>query len=237
MAFKVLSHVAVATAADEDFAGLQLVATSALPTHVETPQGALASGKVRFQGEVVAAVVATDRYLAEDGAELVDVEYHDLAVHVDARLAYQATTDPVHDQAADNVLISRVFDAGDVDQALSEADLVLEREYLCNRHTGVPMEGRGVVASWDEGSSTLTMHVTSQIPHIHRGQLASALGLADNQVRLIVGDVGGGFGVKAPLYPEDLAVAQLSRRLNRPVAWVEDRAEHLQAAAHSRDHH
>ncbi len=227
----------VATAADDDFAGLQLLATSALPTHVETPQRALAADKVRFQGEAVAAVVAVDRYVAEDGADLVDVEYDELAVHVDARQAYQATTDPVHDQAADNVLISRVFDAGDVEHALSEADMVLEREYLCNRHTGVPMEGRGVVASWDEASSIMTMHVTSQTPHIHRGQVATALGLADHQVRLVVGDVGGGFGIKAPLYPEDLAVAQLSRRLNRPVAWIEDRSEHLQASAHSRDHH
>ncbi|MGI9597819.1 MAG: xanthine dehydrogenase family protein molybdopterin-binding subunit, partial [Acidimicrobiales bacterium] len=227
----------VATGSDADFAGLQLVATSALPTHIETPQPALAADKVRFQGEAVAAVVAVDRYLAEDGADLVDVVYDELTPHVDARLAYGAGVDPVHDSAPDNVLISRVFEAGDADRALAEAELILEREYSCNRHAGVPMEGRGVVASWDQASATMTMRVTSQTPHIHRGGLATGLGLSEGQVRLVVGDVGGGFGVKAPLYPEDLTVAQLSRLLGRPVAWIEDRAEHLQAAAHARDHH
>lgn len=229
--------LAVATGADADFADMALVATSALPSHIETPQRPLAVGKVRFQGEVVAAVVAVDRYVAEDGADAVDVVYEELAAHVDAVAAYQGDVDPVHEQAPDNVLISRVFDAGDVDGALATAHLVLERTYRCNRHAGVPLEGRGVVADWDEGAGSLTLHTTSQVPHIHRGALAAVLGLAERDVRLIAGDVGGGFGVKATLYTEDLAVAQLARRLGRPVAWIEDRAEHLQSAAHARDHH
>lgn len=228
---------AVATGGDDDFADLCLLATSALPTHIETPQPALAAEKVRFQGEAVVAIVADDRYIAEDAAELVVVNYDELQPHVDARTAYQAELDPVHDQAPDNVLISRVFDAGDVDDALVSAHLVLERSYTTNRHAGVPLEGRGAVASWDEASGSLTLHATSQTPHIHRGEIAKALKLTDHQVRVIAGDVGGGFGVKASLYPEDLVVSQLSRRLGRPVAWIEDRAEHLQAAAHARDHH
>ncbi|MDH3681131.1 MAG: xanthine dehydrogenase family protein molybdopterin-binding subunit [Acidimicrobiia bacterium] len=230
--------VAVAAGGDDDFAELALVATSALPSHIETPQPALAADKVRFQGEAVAAIVAADRYLAEDAAELVRVDYEELAVHVDPTAVGDGPVlDPIHETAPDNVLIGRVFDAGEVDDALARAELVLERTYRTNRHAGVPLEGRGAVAEWDPATSTLTLHVTSQTPHLHRGAMARALGLADHQLRLVVGDVGGGFGVKAPLYPEYLVVAQLARRLERPIAWIEDRVEHLQAAAHARDHH
>lgn len=229
--------VTVATGRDADFRDIQLVAESALSTHIATPQHPLAIDKVRFQGEAVAAVVAVDRYVAEDAVELVVVDYEELTVHVDAVAAYEAAGDPVHDSAPTNVLISRVFEAGEVEQALADSAVVLEREYRTNRHGGVPLEGRGAVADWDAGSGVLTVHATSQIPHLHRNGMAKALGLAEHQVRLKVGDVGGGFGIKATQYPEDLAVAQLARRLGRPVSWVEDRVEHLQTALHSRDHH
>ncbi len=234
--------VDVAVGADPDFAlpgdrFLGLTATSAFPSHVETPQPALAFDRVRFAGEPVAAVVAVDRYAAEDGAEAVVVDYDELPAHVDARTAHNAPGPPVHDHAPGNVLIERTFDAGEVDAALAEAHLVLDRTYRTNRHAGVPLEGRAAVADWDRADETLTLHVTSQTPHIHRSAIAAALGLTDGQVRLVTGDTGGGFGVKAPLYVEYLAVAQLARRLGRPVSWVEDRSEHLLAAAHARDHH
>jgi len=229
--------VAVAAGRDADIAGVELVAESALPTHVPTPQPILAADKVRYQGEAVAAVVAVDRYVAEDAAELVVVDYEDHDVHVDARAALGAPGEPVHAAAPDNVLVSRVFDAGDVEGALDGCALVIEREYQTNRHGGVPLEGRGAVAVWDDGGEVLKLHATSQIPHLHRNCIASALDLADHQVRLIVGDVGGGFGVKASQYPEDLVVAQMARRLGRPISWIEDRVEHLQTALHARDHH
>jgi aerobic carbon-monoxide dehydrogenase large subunit len=233
--------VAVATGQDADMAGLALVAESALPSHVETPQFILARDKVRYQGEAVAAIVAVDRYVAEDAAELVVVDYEELTVHVDAVVAYggpgqPAPVDPVHDSAPDNVLVSRVFEAGEVEAALGEAALVIERNYVTNRHSGVPLEGRGAIAEWDEASSSLTLHATSQVPHVHRNGLAKVLGLTDQQVRLVQGDVGGGFGVKATQYPEDVVVAQLARRLKKPVCWIEDRVEHLQTALHARDH-
>lgn len=229
--------LSIATGRDADLADLALVATSALPSHVETPQPVLATDKVRFQGEAVAAVVAVDRYVAEDAAELVVVDYEELTVHVDALTALGAPGDPVHDRAPENVLISRVFEAGEVEQALVDSAVVLEREYRTNRHGGVPLEGRGAVADWDAAAGILTLHATSQVPHIHRNGLAEVLGLSDHQVRLKVGDVGGGFGVKATQYPEDVVVAQLARRIGRPVAWIEDRVEHLQTALHARDHH
>ncbi len=229
--------VDVATGADPDFAPMALVAESALRTHVATPQPVLAADKVRYQGEAVAAVVATSAALAADAAELVDVSYAELTCHVDAVAAAADPADPVHDLAPDNLIVTRLFDAGDVDTALAEAHLVIEREYRTNRHGGTPMEGRGAVALWNGDRTKLTLHATSQVPHLHRNGLAKVLGVPDGAVRLLVGDVGGGFGIKAVLYPEDAAIAQLARRLGRPVGWIETRSEHMLTALHARDHH
>ena len=142
-ALEVDGVLAVAVGTDPDFADLGLVATSALPSHVETPQPALARHKVRYQGEAVAAVVATNRYVAEDGAELVDVEYEEYPAHVDPVAAYRAEGHAVHDHAPDNVLVSRIFEAGEVERALAGADLVIERTYDCNRHAGGAAGGPG----------------------------------------------------------------------------------------------
>ena len=229
--------VDVATGSDPDFAPMALVAESALRTHIATPQPVLAAQKVRYQGEAVAAVVATSAALAADAAELVDVTYAELACHVDAVAAAADPADPVHDLAPDNLLVTRLFDAGEVDRALADAHLVIERQYRTNRHGGTPMEGRGAVARWSSDRAKLTLHATSQVPHLHRNGLAKVLGVSDSAVQLLVGDVGGGFGIKAVLYPEDAAIAQLARRLGRPVGWIETRSEHLLTALHARDHH
>ncbi|WP_419921131.1 xanthine dehydrogenase family protein molybdopterin-binding subunit [Candidatus Poriferisodalis sp.] len=229
--------IEVATGSDPDFAPMALVAESALRTHVATPQPVLAADKVRYQGEAVAAVVATSAALAADAAELVDVTYAELTCHVNAVAAAADPADPVHDLAPDNLIVTRLFDAGDVDTALAAAHLVIEREYRTNRHGGAPMEGRGAVALWNRERTKLTLHATSQVPHLHRNGLAKVLGVPDSAVRLLVGDVGGGFGIKAVLYPEDAAIAQLARRLGRPVGWIETRSEHMLTALHARDHH
>ena len=229
--------VDVATGSDPDFAPMALVAESALRTHIATPQPVLAAQKVRYQGEAVAAVVAASPALAADAAELVDVTYAELTCHVDAVAAAADPADPVHDLAPDNLIVTRLFDAGEVDRALAEAHLVIEREYRTNRHGGTPMEGRGAVARWSSDRTKLTLHATSQVPHLHRNGIAKVLGVPDSAVQLLVGDVGGGFGIKAVLYPEDLAIAQLARRLGRPIGWIETRSEHLLTALHARDHH
>ncbi len=229
--------VDIATGADPDFCDLSLVAESALSSHVATPQPLLAQEKVRYQGEAVAAVVALSEAQAADAAELVEVFYEDLAPHVDAVTAADRPTDPVHDHAPNNLLVTRIFDAGNVEDALAAADLVLERQYRTNRHGGAPMECRGVVARWNSDLAKLALHTTSQVPHLHRNAVARVLGVADSAVQMLVGDVGGGFGTKAVLYPEDVAVAQLARRLGRPVGWTETRSEHLLTALHARDHH
>jgi aerobic carbon-monoxide dehydrogenase large subunit len=224
----------VFTGDQPDFAAVALRALSALPSYVVTEQPILARDKVRFAGEPVAAVVAEDRYLAEDAVDLIDADYEPLPVTVTAWLPPE---EPVHAEAPDNVLLERTFDTGDVPEALAGAHLVVERELITNRHAGNPMECRAGVAVWDPTEDKLTLWSGTQVPHIARNMLAELLGLPEGNVRVIAPDVGGGFGTKAVLYPEDVALCVIARRMRGvPVKWVEDRAEHLLAATHARDH-
>lgn len=226
---------AVFTGRDPAFAAVTLRAQSALPSYVETAQPVLAAAKTRFAGEAVAAVVADDRYLAEDALALIDVDYQSLPVTVTAWDAPAAV--PLHDEAPDNILLNRVFTAGDVEAAFGAADLVVERELITNRHAGNPLECRAGVARWDAGRRRLTFWSGTQVPHIVRNMLAGLLGLAESNVLVIAPDVGGGFGVKSVLYPEDVALCLIALALpDTPVKWVEDRCEHLLAATHARDH-
>ncbi|MFI2478556.1 xanthine dehydrogenase family protein molybdopterin-binding subunit, partial [Nocardia xishanensis] len=225
---------AVFTGDMPEFRSTRLIAQSALPTYVETAQPVLAWEKARFAGEAVAAVVADDRYLAEDALERIEVTYEELPATV--RTA-EVPTVPVHDEAPDNVLLHRTFTAGDVDLAFAHAAVVVERDLTTNRHAGNPMECRAGVALWDAHDDKLTLWSGTQIPHLVRNMLAELFGLAEGNVRVIAPDVGGGFGTKAVLYPEDVALCLMARDMRGyPVKWVEDRAEHLQAAAHARDH-
>ena len=222
----------VFTASSPGF-GVGLRAQSALAGYVETEQPVLARHRVRYVGEPIAAVVAEDRYRAEDAAERVVVHYEPLRA---STVAWQPAGDPLHEGAADNVLLQRRFLAGDVDTALAEATVVVERTMTTNRHGGNPLEGRAAVAWWED-ERHLTFWCGTQIPHLVRNLLAELLGLAESNVRVIAPDVGGGFGVKAVVYPEDLAVCLAGRAMvGTPVKWVEDRGEHLRAATHARDH-
>ena len=214
------------------FAAVSLRARSALPSYVETEQPILAKEKVRFAGEPVAIVVCDDRYQAEDALELIDVDYEPLPATV---TAWAEPAEPLHADAPDNVLLERTFDTGEVADAMAGAHLVVERELITNRHAGNPMECRAGAAVWD--GERLTFWSGTQVPHLARNMLAELLGVPEGTVRVIAPDVGGGFGVKAVLYPEDVAVCLVARRMpGVPVKWVEDRAEHLLAATHARDH-
>ncbi|MEV8607002.1 xanthine dehydrogenase family protein molybdopterin-binding subunit [Amycolatopsis sp. NPDC051373] len=229
-----LPRVHVFTGGEAEFAAVPLRALSALPSYVETEQPLLAREKVRFAGEPVAAVVADDRYRAEDALELIDVDYEPLPVNITAWLP---PTEPLHADAPDNVLLERTFDTGEVPDALAGADLVVERELITNRHAGNPMECRAGVALWDPADDRLTLWSGTQVPHIARNMIAELLGIPEGNVRVIAPDVGGGFGVKAVVYPEDVALCLIAQQLRGvPVKWVEDRAEHLLAATHARDH-
>jgi carbon-monoxide dehydrogenase large subunit len=217
-----------------DVAHVRLRATSALQAYIETSQPVLAHDKVRFAGEPVAAVVAADRYRAEDALELVEVDYEPLPPVLGHG---PGPGEPVHADAPDNVLLERTFSAGDVEEALAGAAIVIERELRTNRHAGNPLECRAGVAVWEPADRTLTFWSGTQVPHIIRNMVAELLELPEGNVRVIAPDVGGGFGVKAVLYPEDVALCMIAQALpGVPVKWVEDRCEHLLAATHARDH-
>ncbi|MGH7319963.1 MAG: xanthine dehydrogenase family protein molybdopterin-binding subunit, partial [Candidatus Rokuibacteriota bacterium] len=229
--------VAVVTGEDPVVARHRIRARSALPTYVQTEQPVLAWPKVRHCGEVLAAVVGTDRYATEDGAARVTVDYEPLPAVVDATEARRGVGPVVHDEAPDNVLLSRRFDHGDVEAALTAAAVVVDRVFRTNRQAASPLEGRGGVADWNAVEGKLTLWSGTQVPHLARHGLAEILGLPENRVRIVAPDVGGGFGVKAIVYPEDVALCLLAMRLERPVKWVEQRREGLLASAHARDHH
>jgi len=226
--------IAVVTGDDPDFARRVLRARSALPGYVETEQPILAWPAVRHSGEAIAAVVATDRYLAEDAAALVTVDCEPMPPVADLEAARGGAA--VHDGAPDNVLLSRRFAQGDVEAALASAAVVIDRTFRTNRQAGCPLEGRGGVADWNPVEQKLTLYSGTQVPHLVRHALAEVLELAENRIRVVAPDVGGGFGVKAVVYPEDVALALLAMRVGRPVKWVETRREALLASAHARDH-
>ena len=188
---------------------------------------ALALGKVRHVGEAVAVVVASDRYVAEDAAELIAVEYAPLPVAGDVDAALSARADFLHDEAGTNVILARTFAQGDVDAARGDAAVVVSDRFRFHRHAGVAIENRACVADWQAGDGSLTVWSSTQIPGIVRDMLAELLGLPLPRVRVVAADVGGGFGIKTVLYPEEIVVAALARIVGRPVRWIGDRREDL----------
>lgn len=201
------------------------------PTEIAT----LPIDKVRFHGDPVAVVVARDRYVAEDAAELVEVEYEVLPAIASMEGAFAPDAALVDETLPSNLVSHQTFSAGNVAQRRGEAHAVVEASFYQHRQTHVPMETRGCAAVWDAGREHLTFHIGNQVPHPLRSQLAGRLGLSESQVTVMSPDVGGGFGQKIALYREELTVAALARQLNRPVRWREDRTENLMAACHARE--
>jgi aerobic carbon-monoxide dehydrogenase large subunit len=192
-------------------------------------QPVLARGRVRYVGEPVAAVFADDPYLAEDAADRVAVEIEDLPVLIAADAAPGEfepgrTTEPA--------LIGKGY--GDVDAAFRAAPAIVDLDLAVGRHSGVPLETRGAIARYDGARDVLELHGAAKVPHWNRDQIARMLGRDPSTVHLYEGHVGGGFGIRGELYPEDVLVCVAALRLQRPVKWIEDRREHLMAANHSR---
>jgi carbon-monoxide dehydrogenase large subunit/6-hydroxypseudooxynicotine dehydrogenase subunit gamma len=187
-------------------------------------QPVLATERVRYVGEPVAVVLAEDAYVAEDAAELVEVTLEDLPVAVDAGAAGEA-----HEAAT----LEMGF--GDVEAAFAAAAHTVGAELSVGRHSGVPLEGRGLVAEHDPGEDRLTIWGATKVPHFNRAVLARMLGMPLHRIRMLPSDAGGGFGVRGEFYPEDFIVPYLARLTRRPVKWTEDRAEHLVATNHSRE--
>jgi CO/xanthine dehydrogenase Mo-binding subunit len=191
----------------------------------------LAGDRARFVGEAVAAVVADSRYAAEDARELIEVEYEPLA-----SAQTLATGSPaVHDDIADNVAGRVTLTRGDVEAALRTSPRVASLTLRIGRGGGQPMETRGLVADWNAALGQLTVWASSQVPHQIRQFVADLLDLAPHQVRVIAPDVGGGFGAKLIVYPEDVLIPFIARRVARPVRWLEDRLEHMLVATQERE--
>jgi carbon-monoxide dehydrogenase large subunit len=201
----------------------------------ERTQVPLAKGKVRHAGEPVALVVAASRYIAEDALADIAVDYEALPAVVDLERALAPDAPCVHDDLGTNVA-ARVRQArGNYAEAAKRADLVIKRRFVYDRGASMPIETRGVVAQWDGKADKLTVWDTTQAPVVIRDGLAAMLGLSERQVRVIAPFIGGGFGPKIMMfYPEEVLVPWAAMRLDRPVKWIEDRAEHFLATTHER---
>ena len=200
----------------------------------QVPQLALCREVVRYVGEIVAMVLAGSRALAEDAAELVEVDYEPLAPVTDAIAGSQASAPLIHTAVPDNVGVHFHTGFGDAARALAEADVRVRERFDVQRYVGMPMETRGVVAQWDPRDGSLTTWNSTQVVHFVQQGLVAALGLPAHKIRVIAPDVGGGFGTKANGYPEDLLIPAAAMATRRPVKWTEDRREHMMAAAHAR---
>jgi len=200
------------------------------------PQHAIAVDRVCWQGEAVAAIVATSRAVAEDAMEKVAVDYEELEAVTDMRTALDPSTSVIHPSLGDNLAFERTHNAGDVDRAFSESDEVVEAEFVFGRHTGVTLEPRAVVADWNTAEARLTIYQGTQAPHMVQNIAALHLGLRDAQVRVVCKDVGGSFGIKVHIYADEMATCALSKLLRRPVKFVADRVESFNTDIHARDH-
>jgi len=196
-------------------------------------QSALADGLVRFAGEPVAAVVAGSPYAAADGAAALAVEYEPLAAAVDPERAAEPGAPLVHPEWTTNVAATVSLATGDADAALGAADLVVTRRFSFARMSASPMEPRAVAARWDAVTGSLHLWSTAQIPYVVAQRVADVLGLPADAVRVTAPDVGGGFGCKGPVYPEEVIAAVLARRLGRPVRWTETRGESFLSTTHA----
>ena len=200
----------------------------------QAPQLALCKDVVRHVGEIVAMVVADSRARAEDAAEAVAVEWEPLPALTDMVGAGEPGAPLLYPEWGTNVAVGFSHAIGDAERALAAADVVVEETFRIQRYVGMPLETRGVVAQWDRRDGTLTTWNSTQVSHFVQQGLVAALELPPHRIRVIAPDLGGGFGTKASGYPEDVLVPLAARALHRPVKWIEDRREHMMAAAHAR---
>lgn len=200
------------------------------------PQHALAVKKASWQGEPVAAVVAATRAQAEDAIELIEVDWKELPVVTDMEAALQSDSPVIHPELGDNLAWRRDIHAGDVDAAFANADHVIDETYVSNRHTGVCLEPRTILADYNAGDEQLTVYHSTQVPHMMQSLFAKHLGLEEHKVRVISKDVGGAYGIKVHSYPDEYATVALAYLLKRPVKFVADRLESFVSDIHARDH-
>jgi carbon-monoxide dehydrogenase large subunit len=200
----------------------------------QAAQYAICRDRARHVGEIVAMVVADSRARAEDAAERVEVDWDPLPVVADLDAAVAAGAPLVHEDWGTNVAVAFTHGIGDAEAAFAAADVAIDETFHIQRYVGMPIETRGVVAAWDRRDGTLTTWNSTQVSHFVQQGLTVALDLPPHRIRVIAPDVGGGFGTKASGYPEDALIPIAAIVLGRPVKWIEDRREHMMAAAHAR---
>jgi carbon-monoxide dehydrogenase large subunit len=196
----------------------------------------LAKDRVYFVGHAVAVVIATDKYIARDAADLVEVEYEPRQAVADPEKALAAGAPAVHPEWPDNVAFTYHQEGGDVNKAFAEADVVVKQRITSQRLIPTAMEGRGVVADWRGGEKALTLYSSTQIPHLMRTLVAMMLGVPENKLRVITPEVGGGFGSKLNVYAEEALMGFIAMKLNKPVKWIESRRENFMCTIHGRGH-
>jgi carbon-monoxide dehydrogenase large subunit len=227
--------VAVFTGKDVEFADVHVLCIDMLPTTSDVRQRILPKDRVRYVGEPIAVIVAEDRYLAEDAADLVRVKYGRLEPVLDTASATREGAPLLYPEFSTNVVFETKHFDGNPDRAFAEAHLVLSEKFDFHRLFAVPIETRGVLATvWPEDSRLLVWS-TSQIPQITRGVLSFALGLPKESIRVTAPRLGGGFGSKENIYPEEIIVPKIAHTLKRPVRWLEDRREHFVSSTHARE--
>jgi aerobic carbon-monoxide dehydrogenase large subunit len=227
--------LAVITGQDLEKAGL-----SWMPTLFHDKQMVLATGKVLFQSQEVAFVVAEDRYIAADAAELVEVDYGDLPVLVDPHRALDTDAPILREDRAEKTNHIFHWEVGDreaTDRVLQSAPVKVKLNAFFQRCHPAPLETCGCVADYNSATGKLTVWETSQAPHAHRTLFALVAGLPENNIRIISPDIGGGFGNKVPIYPGYVCAVVASLQLGRPVKWIETRSENLQSTGFARDYH
>src|ERR1700751_3741613 len=202
---------------------------------INPQQPLLAYDKVRHVGEAVAVILAETQSAAEDAAELVELDLEALPPGLDPETALRPDATVIHDRLGTNLIGGFTVGKGEVDSALARSPRRLQRRFYHHRYAAMPMECRGVVGLYDPRTDTVTIWSATQVVHWVRREAAAVLKLPEARIRCVALDVGGGFGLKGHVYPEDLLIPFLARRLERPVQWIEDRREHLMCSCHSRD--
>ena len=213
-----------------------IVARSGLPGFKISEQPVLATGRVRYAGELIAACIGPTRAAAEDLASRVGLDLEELPAVADMLRARSPDAPLVHPEWGDNVFLETVVD-GNLSGIERRAAVSVTRTFRTARQCMSPLEGRGVLAYWDRRLEMLVLHTACQMPHVVRTGLAECLGLEQGQVRIVVPDVGGGFGYKGILLPEEVVLGWIAMHRDHPVRWIEDRREQLVANANCREHH
>jgi aerobic carbon-monoxide dehydrogenase large subunit len=226
---------AVLTADDLDGLVQSVRATSRMRNYHPTAMYPLARDKVRYVGEPVVAVLAENRYVAEDALDLIEIAYEPLPAVADPEAAARDDAPILHREAGTNILASREFSRGDAELEMVTAAIRVGGRFRFQRKTPLAIENRAAIGEWDRGRRMLTLTLTTQVPGIVRDLLADILDMPGHSIRAVAADVGGGFGGKASVYPEEILVAALTKKLRRAVRWTGDRLEDLASTSQGFD--